>query len=277
VAITDIASSSALAIDIADEINAAHEQAENSLRASVELALRVGELLLQAKRTFGRHGKWTDWLKANIKFSDRLAQAYMRLARLPVENRNGLRNLSLRDALSAIRSREKQLAEAEERTNQPPAKAIAIGAYYEPPPAEPASPDEVAGDLVDQLEEAISTQDVATVEHVRIAFERRFAQNYAITETGEMAKVAEIEVGPDSTGEPVKNADDIGPNSNGELARLQALIGELEADNRRLEIENLGLRSEVEELRAALKAAAPADDDGLGIPESLRRHQEGAP
>src|SRR5262245_12562127 len=43
--------------------------------------------------------------------------------------------------------------------------------------------------------------------------------------------------------------DDIGPASSGEIARKDARIEELEANKRRLEIENSGLRKEFEEMR----------------------------
>ena len=104
-----------------------------------------------------------------------------------------------------------------------------------------------------------------------------------------------------------KTRDDIGPASNDEITRKDALIEELQADKRRLEIENIGLRSEVEETKAARKPEgegselgnllrawdrasqgarekfkarlglvaveppAKAMDDGLDIPECLRR------
>jgi hypothetical protein len=98
---------------------------------------------------------------------------------------------------------------------------------------------------------------------------------------------------------------DIGPASAGELARQDAELGELRSARRRIELENVGLRSEVEELRGSasetddeeaqqlcallrawdrasesarekfmarngLQRAAPSDD-GLDIPECLRR------
>src|SRR6516225_8250163 len=50
-----------------------------------------------------------------------------------------------------------------------------------------------------------------------------------------------------------KTRDDIGPASNDEITRKEALIEELQADKRRIEIENIGLRSEVEETKAARK------------------------
>ena len=103
---------------------------------------------------------------------------------------------------------------------------------------------------------------------------------------------------PASPTTPARN--DIGSASTGEAARKDAEIEELRDAKRRLEIENTGLRSEVEELRtanAALRksleeasakfvelsgqfdelrhrmgqAAPPPADDGLDIPASLRR------
>jgi len=60
---------------LAGNIMRAHAEAERSLRSSVEHAIRAGELLLQAKKTCG-HGSWSIWLRDNIDFSERLAQAY---------------------------------------------------------------------------------------------------------------------------------------------------------------------------------------------------------
>src|SRR5262245_8311082 len=78
---------------LAQQINGAHAAAQHSLRASVEHAIRAGELLIEAKRTIKSatgHGSWTTWLAENVEFSERLAQSYMRLARLPLEKRNAV-------------------------------------------------------------------------------------------------------------------------------------------------------------------------------------------
>jgi Protein of unknown function (DUF3102) len=48
--------------------------------------------------------------------------------------------------------------------------------------------------------------------------------------------------------------NDIGPTGAGEVARLQAQVDELEVEKRRLESENVGLRSEIEKLKARLAA-----------------------
>jgi predicted RNase H-like nuclease (RuvC/YqgF family) len=76
--------------------------------------------------------------------------------------------------------------------------------------------------------------------------------------------------------------NDVGPDSPGEIARKLARLEELEPVARRLEIENVGLHSEVEDLRsenAGLREALdrmgqpalPPADGGLDITASLRR------
>jgi hypothetical protein len=67
--------------------------------------------------------------------------------------------------------------------------------------------------------------------------------------------------------------DDVGLSSTSELERLRARNEELENKVRRLEIENAGLRSEVDELKAELAKQPPLADDGLDIPACLRRAQ----
>jgi predicted RNase H-like nuclease (RuvC/YqgF family) len=65
--------------------------------------------------------------------------------------------------------------------------------------------------------------------------------------------------------------DDISADSRSEAERLRARNEELENKVRRLEIENAGLRSKVDELKAELAKRSPPADDGLDIPASLRR------
>lgn len=45
-----------------------------------QLYLEIGDSLLEAKKLFGKHGKWLDWLKKNFPFSKRQAQRFMRVA-----------------------------------------------------------------------------------------------------------------------------------------------------------------------------------------------------
>jgi hypothetical protein len=61
-----------------------------------------------------------------------------------------------------------------------------------------------------------------------------------------------------------KTRDDIGPARSGEIARLNARIDELQIEKRRLEIENIGLRSEVEETKAVRKPEGEGEDSELG-------------
>jgi hypothetical protein len=65
--------------DLAERINAEHQQAETALREGLSHARAAGELLLQAKQQC-RHGQWLPWLAANVRFSERTAQSYMRVA-----------------------------------------------------------------------------------------------------------------------------------------------------------------------------------------------------
>jgi hypothetical protein len=65
---------------LAERINAAGEQAASALQAGLQHARGAGDLLLQAKARLP-HGRWLPWLKANVRFSERTAQAYMRLAK----------------------------------------------------------------------------------------------------------------------------------------------------------------------------------------------------
>jgi hypothetical protein len=59
-----------------------------------------------------------------------------------------------------------------------------------------------------------------------------------------------------------KTRDDIGPASNDEITRKDALIEELQPDKRRLEIENIGLRNEVEETKAVRKPEGEGEGEG---------------
>jgi hypothetical protein len=68
---------------LAAAINRAHAEGERLTHKGLEHFHRAGEALLQAKAQCG-HGKWLKWLKENIRFSERQAQNYMRLAKSAV-------------------------------------------------------------------------------------------------------------------------------------------------------------------------------------------------
>ena len=64
---------------LAAEINACHAQALAAARTALEHARRAGLLLTEAKQACG-HGQWLPWLQANVSFSERTAQGYMKVA-----------------------------------------------------------------------------------------------------------------------------------------------------------------------------------------------------
>jgi hypothetical protein len=65
---------------LAERINAEHVAVLTAARTCLEHARQAGELLAEAKTACG-HGRWLPWLKANVEFSERTAQAYMRVAK----------------------------------------------------------------------------------------------------------------------------------------------------------------------------------------------------
>jgi hypothetical protein len=87
------------------EINKQVHDAEAMAAYAVEAAFNAGVLLNRAK-TLVPHGQWEAWIAANCTFALRTAQAYMRLAAklsaLPIERRNGVAALPLREAFKAI-------------------------------------------------------------------------------------------------------------------------------------------------------------------------------
>jgi hypothetical protein len=64
---------------LAKQINAEHALADAALREGLAHARNCGNLLVQAKEQL-QHGEWLPWLAANVQFSGRTAQAYMRIA-----------------------------------------------------------------------------------------------------------------------------------------------------------------------------------------------------
>lgn len=90
--------------DLAVQINTEHERAFGKAREALEHARRAGELLLQAKAAVD-HGQWLPWLAANVAFSERTAQGYMRLAARwdTLQTKSAtVADLGLRDALKCM-------------------------------------------------------------------------------------------------------------------------------------------------------------------------------
>jgi hypothetical protein len=64
---------------LAEEINAEHHEFRRTFKATYRSALRVGDLLNEAKKVAG-HGNWKAWVEENCEFSIRTAQVYMQIA-----------------------------------------------------------------------------------------------------------------------------------------------------------------------------------------------------
>lgn len=91
---------------LADKINTEHIRTVEHAGKAIEHACRAGEWLLKAKAQV-THGEWLPWLQANVQFSQRTAQGYIRVSKnLPKleEKRNAVADLSLRNALKALAS-----------------------------------------------------------------------------------------------------------------------------------------------------------------------------
>jgi len=86
---------------LANQILAAHHAARSAAESAIAHAVRAGELLFQAKAQLP-HGSFGQWLRENVKFSDRTARGYMQLAGLDEAKRQRVADLSLRQALAEI-------------------------------------------------------------------------------------------------------------------------------------------------------------------------------
>src|SRR5688572_26090830 len=88
---------------IAIEIKEEHAQFEVAVRESLQRALRIGELLIKAKKTVG-HGSWSNWVETNCDFSLRSSQIFMRLyAKFPeLAKAQQVSHLTYRDAIALL-------------------------------------------------------------------------------------------------------------------------------------------------------------------------------
>lgn len=79
----------------AEEMRRLHGEILNSLKMSLDKAIRIGELLAEQKEVL-KHGEFTAWVNDNLPFTDRTARNYMRLFqerdRLKTENISGLKD-----------------------------------------------------------------------------------------------------------------------------------------------------------------------------------------
>lgn len=63
-----------------EEIKKLHNEIAGHIRTSLEKAFRVGELLCEQKKLL-KHGQFCDWIRANLPFTVRTGQNYMRVFR----------------------------------------------------------------------------------------------------------------------------------------------------------------------------------------------------
>jgi hypothetical protein len=66
--------------DLVRRINEAHQQVQVAFVATGVAAIKVGLLLLEAKRVV-KWGNWSEWIGVHCHFSERTAQVYMQLAK----------------------------------------------------------------------------------------------------------------------------------------------------------------------------------------------------
>lgn len=65
---------------IASEIKSAHAECIAGVRTSLELAVKIGGLLIDAKRIVD-HGDWEDWVERKCGFSRQTARRYMQVSK----------------------------------------------------------------------------------------------------------------------------------------------------------------------------------------------------
>jgi ParB family chromosome partitioning protein len=66
--------------ELAARINAEYQAGEGATRRGLEHFRAAGDLLIRAKDRCG-HGRWLGWVRKHLRFGDRQARKYMRLAR----------------------------------------------------------------------------------------------------------------------------------------------------------------------------------------------------
>jgi hypothetical protein len=88
--------------DLAARIKAEQDLFISAARTSAEHAMRVGDLLIEAKKLV-KHGEWLPWLAQHCDMSESLAQRYMRLARARTEIEAKTDNCTDLSILSAMK------------------------------------------------------------------------------------------------------------------------------------------------------------------------------
>jgi hypothetical protein len=206
--------------DLTEHAAAIHKLSKQTMENIVEIGCRLSE----CKRIIKERGEsWSDWLKREFEWSDQTARRFIHV----YEQLPGLNKLLSR---------------------QFPISALYLLAA-------PRTPPEARDEIVERAQagEPVSVADIKqTIEAAKgqqQPAKRKPKSTEADLEAWNAGQISRDEAerrGIDTR--PAKPAlDDIGPDSSGEIARLQARVEELQADRRRLEIRIVRLESEVEE------------------------------
>jgi len=209
--------------------------------------IEIGARLTKCKRICG-HNNWLPWLDREFGWEETTARRFMRVHKLAQSKSGKLPDL--------------------------PVSAIYLLAA-------PSTPEPAKTEIIERAKagEALRTTEVNRVveRHKPPASKPRKAKR---------AKTADPPPPPSNEvlqqraaaaeriralGRPKRAHDDIGADSGGEIKRLRERNEELENENARLRRENLALRTEIDELKARLPTVSPPADDGLDVPEFLRR------
>ena len=209
--------------------------------------IEIGARLTECKRICG-HNNWLPWLDREFGWAETTAQRFMRVHKLAQSKSGKLPDLPVSAIylLAAPSTPEPAKTEIIERAKAEEALSVTevrrVVERHKPPASKPrkAKRAKAADPPPPPSNEVL--QQRAAAERIRARMDR-----------------------------PKPAHDDIGADSGGEIKRLRERNEELENENARLRRENLALRSEIDELRARLPTVSPPADDGLDVPEFLRR------
>jgi hypothetical protein len=233
--------------------------------------LEIGRRLAECKRIVG-HGHFGSWLQQEFGWTDRTARNFISVYELSKSKSENFSDLSL--PVSGLyllaapstpeEARDEIIARAEsgETISSAEVKDIVENARVasaQSAPAERWRRHKERTHARRRSPEHIARQFEATIAHTYQAAQA--TTDVAIPQTlseEETAKVVEeLSTSRALVGEligrldpNVHDRDDIGASSAAELARLNVCIEELQREKHRLEIEAVGLRSEIDELKA---------------------------
>jgi Protein of unknown function (DUF3102) len=130
---TDVSLSNSLT-DLAARIKAEHQASANAMQRGVEHAIRVGELLIEAKDKIS-HGQWLPWLTEHCAMSERTSQLYMRLARSKPEleaNPQHVADMTMRGAVAVLENNATLFVATQVQAIDPGAQISATGLKLSP-------------------------------------------------------------------------------------------------------------------------------------------------